>query len=155
MKPSRSVFHVFIALISTALGLLLAYNMRRLEEYYIRSGVIRYGDGIFTCWREYSPSLIFILLVLLPAIVLLALYLHFRKPSLLRGGVELGLTALTVLVVPLANHRWAFWALILGSIGTGLIAGRDKAEKALLSIEGFTYGFLVLYLILGALAVSC
>ena len=155
MKPSRPILHVLIALMATSWGLLLAYNMRGLEDYYIWSGVVRYGGGIFTCWREYSPSLIFTLLVLIPAIVLLALYLHFRKPALWRGGVELGITTLTVLLVPLVNPWWAFWALILVSIGTGLIAGRGKAEKALLSTVGFVYGFLVLYLILGELAVSC
>ncbi len=155
MRPSRSVIHVLIALMATVWGLLLAYNMRGLEDYYIRSGVIRYGGGMFTCWREYFPSIIFILLVLLPAMVLLVLYLHFRKPALWREGVELGLTTLTVIIVPLVNPWWAFWVLILVSIGTGLIAGRGKAEKALLSTGGFVYGFLVLYLILGELAVSC
>lgn len=152
---SRKVLHVAIFILTTTWGLLLAYNMRGLEDYYIRSGVIRYGGGIFTCWREYSPSISFILFVLLPAIILLALYFYFRKPALWRAGMEIGLTATVALVVPLANSQWAFKALILVSIGTGLIVGRGKAEKALLSIEGFVYGFLALYLILGALAVSC
>ena len=155
MKLSRSVIHILIALMAAVWGLLLAYNMRGLEDYYIRSGVIRYGGGIFTCWREYSPSIIFILLVLLPAIILLALYFYFKKPALWRAGMEIGLTTLVVILVPLANSQWAFKALILVSIGTGLIVGRGKAEKALLSVEGFVYGFLVLYLILGAFAVSC
>ena len=155
MKPSRSVSHVLIALMATAWGLLLAYNMRRLEDYYIKVETIHIRDVIYTCRFHYSPSPVFIFLVFLPAIVLLALYLHFKKPALWRGSIELGLTTLTVLVVPLANPRWAFWALILVSIGTGLIAGRDKAEKALLSIEGFAYGLLVLYLVLGAFGVSC
>ena len=155
MKPSRPILHVLIALMATSWGLFLAYNHRWLRGYYIKGEAIYIQGVIYTCRFHYSPSPLFVLLILIPAIVLLALYLHFRKPALWRGGVELGITTLTVLLVPLVNPWWAFKALILVSIGTGLIAGRGKAEKALLSTEGFVYGFLVLYLILGELAVSC
>ncbi len=155
MKPSRPILHVLIALMATSWGLFLAYNHRWLRGYYIKGEAIHIQGVIYTCRFHYSPSPLFVLLVLIPAIVLLALYLHFRKPALWRAGMEIGLISMVALVVPLVNPWWAFWALIIVSIGAGLIAGRDKAEKALLSIEGFIYGFLVLYLILGAFAVSC
>jgi len=155
MKLQRNLTHLFILGLATAWGLFLDYNHHWLRGYYIKGEAIHIQGVIYTCRFHYSPSPLFVLLVLIPAIVLLALYLHFRKPALWRGGVELGITTLTVLLVPLVNPWWAFKALILVSIGTGLIAGRGKAEKALLSTEGFVYGFLVLYLILGELAVSC
>jgi len=112
MRLPKTALHLLILAISTAWGLLLAYNLNRLGDYYIRSGITRFEGGVFTCWREYSPSLTFILFVFLPAIVLLALYLHFRSPALWRAGVELGLTTLTVVLVPLKNPWWAFQALI-------------------------------------------
>jgi len=155
VKLKNYLSYLSILGLTTAWGLFLVYNHRWLRSYYIKVERIHISEVIYTCRFHYSPTPIFILLVLLPAIIFFALYVLLGNPALWKAGVEIGLTALIVAVVPLASSRLTLRVLVLVSIGIGLILGKSKAEKALLFIQGFTYGFVVLYLILGELAVSC
>ncbi len=135
--------------------LLLLYNMTWLRGYYIESEMVYIRDGIPSCWFRYSPSLPFVLLVLLPTIVLLALYVRFKEPVLKKSGLAIGLPALSVVLVSLLNPHSSFPILLAISVGVGAILGEDKGEKVLLALEGFLPGFLVFMMILGGLAVSC
>ena len=155
MRLSRVFLHLLILATSTIWGLFLAYKHLWLRGYYIKVETIHISGVIYSCRFYYSPSLVFILIVLLPAIVLLALYPFFRKPVLVKSAIALGLTTLSVVLLSLKDPRWPLWTLLPVSTGIGLLVGKGKVEKTLLSIEGFAYGFIVLFLILGELAVSC
>ncbi|NJE61072.1 hypothetical protein [Thermococcus sp. 21S7] len=149
-------FPHFLTLTSaTAWELLLLYNMTWLRSYYIESGRVYVRDGIPACWFRYSPSLPFVLLVLLPAIVLPALYVRFKEPLLRKSGLAIGLPVLSVVLVSLRNPKGSFSVLLAISVGVGVILGEGREEKALLFLEGFLPGFIVFMIILGGLAVSC
>ncbi|QDA31293.1 hypothetical protein FH039_06360 [Thermococcus indicus] len=147
--------HIFVLASAMAWELFLAYNAPQLDDYYIKGGMIHLSSGVIKCWREYSPSLTFVILVLLPALVLLALYLLFKKATLKKSGLAIGVPVLLVVLVSLINPDSSLLALPVISVGVGAVLGEGKGEKALLAIEGFLPGFVVLTIILGGLAVSC
>lgn len=97
----------------------------------------------------------FLILVLLPALVLLALYLLFKKATLKRSGLAIGVPVLLVVLVSLINPDSSLVVLPVISVGVGAVLGEGKGEKVLLAIRGFLPGFVVLVIILGGLAVSC
>ncbi|WP_457751796.1 hypothetical protein [Thermococcus sp.] len=147
--------HGLVLASETAWELLLLYNMTWLWDYYVESERVYIRDGIPSCWFWYSPSLPFVLLVLLPAIVLLALYVRFKEPLLKKSGLAIGLPVLSVVLVSLLNPHSSFPVLLAISAGVGFILGEGKGEKVLLTLEGFLPGFIVFMIILGGLAVSC
>ena len=155
MKRREFLPHLSVVASSTTWGLLLLYNMTRLRSYYIKSEMVYIRDGIPSCWFRYSPSLPFVLFVLLPAIVLLTLYIHSKEPLLKKSGLSFGLPVLSVVLVSLLNPHSSFPTLLAISVGVGVMLGDDKAEKVLLALEGFLPGFIVVIIILGGLAVSC
>ena len=152
---SPKLHHGLVLASATAWELLLLYNMTWLWDYYIESRRVYIRDGIPACWFWYSPSLPFVLLVLLPAIVLLALYVRFKEPLLKKSGLTIGLSVLSVVLVSLLNPKGSFPVLLAISVGVGTILGKGKGEKALLFLEGFLPGFIVFMIIVGGLAVSC
>ncbi|WP_297534578.1 hypothetical protein [Thermococcus sp.] len=149
---SSKLHHWLVLALATAWEFLLLYNMTWLWNYYIESGRVYIRDGIPSCWFWYSPSLPF---VLLPAIVLLVIYVRFKEPRLKKSGLAIGLPALSVVLVSLLNPKGSFPVLLAISAGVGAILGKGRGEKALLFLEGFLPGFVVFMIILGGLAVSC
>ncbi|HDZ36342.1 MAG TPA: hypothetical protein ENH81_05470 [Thermococcus sp.] len=149
----KNVHHLFALASATAWEFALLFRLPR--EYYIKSGVVYIRDRIPSCWIRYSPSPLFVLLVLLPALVLLALYTHLRDPTLKKSALSVGLPVLSVVLVSIINPHNALWVLLIITAGVGTILGEEKGEKALLAIEGFLPGLVVLMMILGELGVAC
>ncbi|USS40197.1 hypothetical protein NF865_07635 [Thermococcus aggregans] len=84
MKIPWNALHLFALAFATAWELVLLYGLP--ERYYIDSGITHLenwsGKGRpYVCWHNYSPSLEFIILALVPAFVLLVLYLIFKNRS--------------------------------------------------------------------------
>ena len=155
MKRRELLLHLSVIAFSTAWEFLLLYNMIWLGDYYIESRRVYIRDGIPACWFWYSPSLPFVFLVLLPAIVLLALYVRFKEPLLKKSDLAIGLPVLSVVIASLLNPKGSFPVLLAISVGIGAILGKGRGEKALFFLEGFLPGFVVFMIILGGLAVSC
>ncbi|AFL94233.1 hypothetical protein CL1_0018 [Thermococcus cleftensis] len=155
MKLREFLLHIFVLASATAWELFLAYNAPRLDDYYIKGGMIHLSSGVIKCWREYSPSLTFVILVLLPALVLLVMYLLFKKATLKKSGLAIGVPVLLVVLVSLINPDSSLLILPVISVGVGAVLGEEKGEKALLAIEGLLPGFVVITIILSGLAVSC
>ncbi|GAB6101943.1 hypothetical protein JCM16138_11660 [Thermococcus atlanticus] len=119
------------------------------EGHYIRSGIRHLPPGSsrpYVCWMDYSPSPIFILLALLPALVLLASYILSGKPSIRKLGLSMLATLSMALIVPVFTEDFAILLilLLLVSFGTGSILGKDLEERALLAFGGFLPGVVVL-----------
>ncbi|WP_054840516.1 hypothetical protein [Thermococcus sp. JCM 11816] len=87
MKFRDFLIHLSILGLATVWEIFLAYQ-RWLEKYYIRGESIKLWDRIFTCHIWYSPTPIFVILVLLPAIALLVLYVYIRSYSQKIGFVN-------------------------------------------------------------------
>ncbi len=157
MKLREFLLHLFVLASATAWEILLAYNTPRLDEYYIKGGMIHLGSGVIKCWRGYSPSLTFIILVLLPAIVLIALHIYTKNPILKKSSLSVGIPILFVVLMPLVSKDdslW-LWGMLLTSIVSGIVLGKGKLEKALLAIQGFFPAFIVFMIIGGGFHVSC
>ncbi len=157
MKLREFLLHLFVLASATAWELFLAYNTLRLDEYYIKSGIIHLSGGVIKCWREYSPSLTFVILVLLPAIVLIALHIYTKNPILKKSSLSVGIPILFVLSMPLVSSNDALWlwGMLLTSILTSIVLGKGKLEKAFLVIQGFFPAFIVFMIIGWGLHVSC
>ncbi|MDI3474777.1 MAG: hypothetical protein PWQ79_1229 [Thermococcaceae archaeon] len=135
---SRELFlYLFVLTSATAWELFLAY-LPGFRSYFTRSGVIHLERGVVKCWKEYSPSLTFVILALLPAIVLIALHIYLKNPILKKSGLSVGITTLFVILMAFitSGEPWLL-TLLLVSIMTGAALGEDKVEKALLAIQGF------------------
>ena len=150
MGLKNLLLHLSVIVFSTAWELVLAYNSRFIGRYYVKRGTIFFenwtGGAGRPCisWSKYSPSLEFVLLILLPALVLLILYLWFRKPALKKSAVSIGLSVLSVIVLYFkTTGPGVLLALIVVSAVVGGVAGKDKWEKVLLSIAGFLPGLII------------
>ncbi|WP_297069190.1 hypothetical protein [Thermococcus sp.] len=141
MKLREFLLHLFVLASATAWELFLAYNSLRLYEYYIKGGTIHLS-GVIKCWKEYSPSLTFVILVLLPAIVLIALHIYTKNPALKKSSLSVGIPILLVVLMPLVSDDDTLWlgGMLLTSIVSGIVLGKGKLEKALLVIQGFFPG---------------
>ena len=81
----------------------LLYNMIWLRSYYIESGRFYIRGGIPSGWFRYSPSLSFVLPVLLPAIVLLAPYVRFEDQLLKKSALAIGVPVPSVVLVSITK----------------------------------------------------
>lgn len=158
MKLRGIFFHLFTLVSATAWEFALLFKLP--TGYYIDSGIIYFenwtGKGRpYVCWHNYSPSLEFVFLVLIPALVLLALYLRFKEPALKKSGLSVGLSVLSVVIVSIINPKNALWVLPIIAVGVGAIIGESKMEKVLLTFQGFLPGFVVLTMILGGISITC
>lgn len=108
MKFRDFLIHLSILGLATVWEIFLAYQ-RWLEKYYIRGESIKLWDRIFTCHIWYSPTPIFVILVLLPAIVILALYVYLRSPILKKSGLSIGAPILTVVLMPIFSDETTKW----------------------------------------------
>ncbi|MDI3474773.1 MAG: hypothetical protein PWQ79_1225 [Thermococcaceae archaeon] len=156
MRLRNSLLHLSILGLATVWEIFLAYQ-RWLERYYIRSEGIKLWDGIFTCHRWYSPTALFAVLVLLPPIILLALYSYYKKPLLKKSGLSIGVPILTAVLAPLVSDDGILWlgGILIASIMSGIVLGEDKLEKGILAIQGFFPAFIILTIIGGNLHVAC
>ncbi len=155
MKLREFLLHLFVLASATAWEILLAYQPW-LYGYYIKGERIKVSGG-FICHLKYSPTLIFVILVLLPAIILLTLHVYLRNPILKKSGLSIGVPALFVVLMPLISNDdtlW-LWGMLLTSIVSGIVLGKGKLEKALLAIQGFFPAFIVFMIIGGGFHVSC
>ena len=142
---------------------MLAYNSRSIGGYYVEKGTIFFenwtGGAGRPCvsWSKYSPSLGFVLLVLLPALIFLILYLWFKIPTLRNSAISVGLPVLSVITVYFkTTGPGVLLALLVVSAVVGGVVGKDKWEKVLLSIAGFLPGLVVSMMIAAELtAVWC
>ncbi|WP_297438190.1 hypothetical protein [Thermococcus sp.] len=160
MSPREFILHVLSIIFATVWELVLAYNSRAISEYYVEKGTIFFenwtGGAGKPCvsWIRYSPSVEFVLLVLLPALVLLVLYLRFREPALKRLALSTGLPLLSVIVVYFkTTGPGVLFVLVLVSALVGGGFGRDWREKVLLSVASFLPGFIVGMMIAAELTV--
>ncbi len=137
MKLRESLLHLFALASATVWELFLAY-MPGFSSYFIRGGVIHLGNGTIKCRTEYSLSLTFVILVLLPAIVLIALHIYTKNPILRKSGLSVGMPMLSVIVMAFVTtgEPWLL-ALLLVSLVTGAVLGENRLEKALLAVQGF------------------
>ncbi|WP_144244841.1 hypothetical protein [Thermococcus eurythermalis] len=105
MELKNLLLHLSVIAFSTAWELMLAYNSRSVGGYYVEKSTIFFENWTAgagrpcVSWSKYSPSLEFVLLVLLPALVLLILYLWFKVPTLMNSAISVGLPVLSVIVV--------------------------------------------------------
>ncbi|BAD85323.1 hypothetical membrane protein [Thermococcus kodakarensis KOD1] len=156
MKFRDFLIHLSILGLATVWEIFLAYQ-RWLEKYYIRGESIKLWDRIFTCHIWYSPTPIFVILVLLPAIVILALYVYLRSPILKKSGLSIGAPILTVVLMPIFSDettKW-LWGILIVSILSGIVLGEGKLEKVLLAVQGFFPALMVLMIISTGLHVTC
>ncbi len=153
VKSKGLILRLLPIIFATAWEFLLLVGLPR--SYYIESGRVYIVDSIPSCWFRYSPSLEFVVLALLPAIVPLTLYGLFKDPALLKAGLVIGLSVLSVILASLINPHDSLPVLVIVSLFMGALLGKGKGERALLIIEGLLPDFLVLATILGGLAVSC
>lgn len=137
MKLREFLLYLFALASATAWELFLAY-MPEFSSYFIRDGVIRLESGAIKCRTEYAPSLTFIILVLLPAIVLIALHIYTRNPIPRKSGLSVGMPMLSVIVMAVitTGEPWLL-ALLLVSLVTGAVLGESRVEKVLLAVQGF------------------
>ncbi len=156
MKLREFLLHLFVLASATAWELFLAYNLRWLYKYYIKGGMIHLR-GVIKCWSEYSPSLTFVILVLLPAIVLIALHIYTKNPALKKSGLSVGMPILFAVLMPLVSEDGILLlgGMLLTSIVSGIVLGKGKLEKALLVIQGFFPAFIVFMIIGGGLHGAC
>ncbi|USS40201.1 hypothetical protein NF865_07655 [Thermococcus aggregans] len=163
MSRREFMFYVLSIIFATAWELILAYNSRFIGRYYVKRCTIFFenwtGGAGRPCvsWSKYSPSPEFVLLVLLPALVLLILYLWFRKPALKKSAVSISLPILSVIIGCFKTKGpGVLLVLLVVSLAVSGVAGKDKWEKVLLSIAGFLPGLIVSMMIAAELtAVSC
>ena len=144
MRPKEFILYVLSIIFATVWELVLAYNSRAISKYYIEKGTIFFENwtggtgGPCTSWSKYSPSLEFVLLVLLPTLLLIILYLCFRAPALKKSALSIGLPILSVIVTYFkTTGSGVLLVLIVVSAVVGGAVGKDKWEKVLLSIAGF------------------
>ncbi|NJE61069.1 hypothetical protein [Thermococcus sp. 21S7] len=150
MNRREFILHVLSIIFATVWELVLAYNSRAISEYYVEKGTIFFENwtggtgGPCVSWSKYSPSLEFVLLVLLPTLVLLILYLWFKEPTLKKSALSIGLPVLSVIVIYFkTTGPGVLLALIVVSAVVGGVVGKDKWEKVLLSIAGFLPGLII------------
>jgi|GEM_PF-3492800 len=163
MGLKNLLLHLSVIVFSTAWELFLAYNSRAIGRYYVEKGTSFFENWTAgagrpcVSWSKYSPSLEFVLLVLLPALVLLILYLWFKEPTLKKSALSIGLPVLSVIAVYFkTTEPGVLLALIVVSAAAGGVVGKDKWEKVLLSIAGFLLGLVVSMMIAAELtAVWC
>ena len=148
MSPKEFIPHIFSIIFATVWELVLAYNSRAISGYYVEKGTIFFGNWTggagrpCVSWSRYSPSVEFVLLILLPALVFLVLYLRFREPALKESALSTGLPLLSVIVIYFkTTGPGVLLVLILVSALVGGVFGRDRWEKVLLSVAGFLPGF--------------
>ncbi len=123
--------------------------------YYIKGGIIHFENWTgpagrpYVCWRKYSPSPIFIVLVLLPALVLLALYIFHRDLSLRNLGLSMlfSLLAATIAPVFILDLSINSILLMLVSLSSGIFLGKDMGDRAILVFGGFLPGLVVIWVI--------
>ncbi|ASI98436.1 hypothetical protein [Thermococcus celer] len=155
MNPKTLFSHLFILGVATSWEILIDSSW--LEKYYIRGESIKLWDRIFTCHIWYSPTPIFVILVLLPAIILLALYLYYKKPLFKKSGLSIGVPILTAVLMPIFSDetiKW-LWGILIVSILSGIVLGEKKLEKVLLAVQGFLPALMVLMIISTGLHVTC
>jgi len=162
MSPRKFIL-VLSIIFATVWELMLAYNSRSIGGHYVEKSTIFFENWTAgagrpcVSWSRYSPSLEFVLLVLLPALVLLILYLWFKEPVLMKLTISVGLPVLSVIAVYFkTTGPGVLLALLVVSAVVGGALGKDKWEKVLLSIGGFLPGLIVGMMIAAELtAVSC
>ncbi|WP_457742445.1 hypothetical protein [Thermococcus sp.] len=163
MSPREFILHILSIIFAMAWELVLAYNSRAIGEYYVEKGTIFFknwtGGAGRPCvsWTKYSPSVEFVLLVLLPILILIILYLWFKNPTLKKSALSIGLPVLSVIIIYFkTTGPGVLVVLIVVSAVVGGVVGKDKWEKVLLSIAGFLPGFIVGMMIVAELtAVWC
>ncbi|ASI98437.1 hypothetical protein [Thermococcus celer] len=132
-------------------------------EYYIKGGMVWFKNWTgstgrpYVCWREYSPSPIFVLLVLLPALVLLASYIFHRDSSLRNLGFSMlfSLLAATIAPVFISDFLINFILLMLVSLSSGTALGKDMGDRAILAFGGFLPGLVVILVIFAQFHGAC
>jgi len=163
MELKNLLLHLSVIAFSTAWELVLAYNSRAINEYYVEKGTIFFKNWTAgagrpcVSWTKYSPSVEFVLLVLLPTLVLIILYLWSKEPALKKSALSIGLPVLSVIAIYFkTTGPGVLVVLIVVSAVVGGVLGKDKWEKVLLSIAGFLPGLIVGMRIVAELtAVSC
>jgi hypothetical protein len=123
--------------------------------YYIKGRIVHFKNWTgpagrpYVCWREYSPSPIFVLLVLLPALVLLALYIFHRDLSLRNLGLSMLFSLLTATIAPvfISNTSINLVLLMIVSSSIGITLGKNAGEKTSLAFGGFLPGLVVIWVI--------
>ena len=124
-------------------------------RYYIKGGMVWFENWTgpagrpYVCWMEYSPSPIFIVLVLLPALMLLALYILHRDSSLRNLGLSMlfSLLAATIAPVFILDFSINSILLMLVSLSSGIALGKDMGDRAILVFGGFLPGLVVIWAI--------
>ncbi len=123
--------------------------------YYIKGGMVWFENWTgpagrpYVCWMEYSPSPLFIVLVLLPALVLLALYVFHRNSSLRDLGLSMlfSLLAATIAPVFILDLSINSILLMLVSLSSGIALGKDMGDRVILVFGGFLPGLVVIWAI--------
>ncbi len=124
-------------------------------RYYIKGGMVWFENWTgpagrpYVCWMEYSPSPIFIVLVLLPALMLLALYIFHRDSSLRNLGLSMlfSLLAATIAPVFILDLSINSILLMLVSLSSGVALGKDMGDRVILVFGGFLPGLVVIWAI--------
>ncbi|NJE61068.1 hypothetical protein [Thermococcus sp. 21S7] len=151
MNRREFILYALSIIFATVWELVLAYNGRAIIEYYVDWVVVSESPPI--SWSKYSPSLEFVLLVLLPALVLFGLYLWFRESALKKSALSISLPILSVIIACFkTTGPGVLLVLIVVSAVVGGVVGKDKWEKAILGIAGFLSGFMVAMIIMGGLS---
>ncbi|WP_456396983.1 hypothetical protein [Thermococcus sp.] len=123
--------------------------------YYIKGGMVWFENWTgsagrpYVCWGKYSPSPIFIVLVLLPALVLLVSYIFHRDSSLRNLGLSMlfSLLAATIAPVFMLDLSINSILLMLVSLSSGIALGKDIGDRAILAFGGFLPGLVVILVI--------
>ena len=141
--------------------LILPFKIPR--GYYIKGGMVWFENWTgpagrpYVCWREYSPSPIFIILVLLPALVLLVSFIFLRDASLRNLGLSMlfSLLTTTIALVFILDPSLNSILLMLVSLGSGIALGKDIGDRAIIAFGGFLPGLIVIFGISAQFHVAC
>lgn len=153
MRFPKVIMHLSILFLATIWEFALLYWLP--VDYYIESGMVWFENWTgpagrpYVCWMEYSPSPIFIVLVLLPALILLALYIFHRDSSFRNLGLSMLFSLLAVTIAPVFILDLSINSilLMLVSLSSGIVLGKDIGDRAILVFGGFLPGLVVIWVI--------